>query len=792
MGVRTKDGQPPFWLDFGAIAFPLLLILTFVAPLNQGLYFGGDLFPFQMVAAVLFLLVAFDRMLKRQQAGLFRHPLDWAAMAFAAGYVISAFVHPVVPYDARVAALRSLLFLGWYWSVASLVQGRGRLLWYGRVLYATTIVAAIVGCLAAAGKFPFPGAVEGQRILGTLQYANSFGALLLCAFIVGMALQEDAFAHSNGLALGLYGAGNTLLVVTLLGTTSRGAWIVFPVAVALWWVGLHTAQRARAAILALWPIGVGLLLSRPVLDGFWGHRGVHGLTILGIGMVIGAAASVGFRYAEAAWVRQRMTPEMRRVLQGVGALYGIGVLAFLLYSAAGAAASVAGGGILASNVATRVSSIGLQTSDLVAREVMWRDALRLVARHPILGYGGGGWEALYHTVQSGLYWSAQAHESILQAWVDGGLLAALGLIAVGALTLGWAWRLRAADRVGGLLWGLAVAGTGLFLHSLADFDLSLPALALIVWGAAGILRGQITDAPANRTPGKRQAKRWAAGIAGLVPLGAIAVLVFFPSARLEAATTVGGAGALAMDKHQYGVAYQDYTHAVALAPFDATYRVDLAQLLGLAYDVNQSPATLHEAAGDALAAAQFDPGSLPVQTAAMNVLQNSENWYGLGKAAALLPKRFPLDGNAYDFAAVALVAAAKGEVQVGSFSEAHIDIEAALGLPRVASNAVAYQMTPLGRRTSPKPQLSAQGMEALGEADVLLGNDATAAGVLGPMVGTSGQGAEAAVWYAAAESRLGNVAAAEKVLTPLLSQSQWQQEWNLAYQLSGFAKEVRA
>ncbi len=793
---NAKDGGSGIWLDIGAIAFPLFLILTFLAPLNQGLFFGGDLFPFQMAAAVLFVLVAADWLLQGR-GNPFRHPLDWAALAFAAGYVLSAIVHPVVAYDAKVAALRGLLFLGWYWSVASLVQGRMRLLWYAWILYGASIVSALVGCLAAAGKFPFPGAVQTSplRILGTLQYANSFGALLIAAFIVGVTLQEDSYTRGRRWGLALYGAGNVLVVLTLLGTVSRGAWLIFPVAVGIWWIGLRSETRSRVLVQVLWTIGVSLLLSRPVLDAFTSGRGGHGLVVLLVGMLIGSAGAVGYRLADDAWQRQRMTVEMRRLLVGVGVLYGVGVLAFLLYSTASAAIAVAGRGLIASNVAQRASSISVNAESLQAREMMWHDALSLIRHRPLVGYGGGGWEALYHTVQAALYWSTQVHESLLEAWVEGGILAAMGLLALAALTFWGAWKLRGADRAKTqvlLLWGLPIAGFGIFLHSLVDFDLSLPALALILWGSAGIVRGtSMGDGQSKTEPAAPKRGRWTS-LLGAGVLLALAGVLFFPSTALEAATTAGTQGAVAMDQHHYAVSYEDYSRAIALEPGDAHYRADIAQLLALAYTIDPTRTMLHEAAGEALAAIEFDPGNLTVQTTAMTVLSTAQSWGDLAQTASELPSKFPLDGSVYDYAAQSLVTAAEGEIQDGSFHAAHTALEAAVALPVEVHRATTEQMTAHTRETTPVPDLSSPGTLALGEADVLLGQDQSALAFLQPLVGSSASSDPADIWAAVAMMRLGNTEGAQKLVGPLLAQSEWELQWNLDYRLSGFAKEVQA
>lgn len=799
----------PSRVDIGAILFPLLLICIVVAPLERGLFFAPDRYPFQELLGVLVLALAVDLLVRGEWPPLTR-PLDWAAVLFALGYGAAYLVHPTAPHAALQAVLRAGALLSWYWLAAMIVRGRGRLVWFCRVLFGSGVLLAVLGCLAAAGRFHFPGAVQGQRILSTIQYANAFGALLVTTFIVGVALIEDrwlgAADHAGRSAaagrrrqpwrpwaaepvwLGVAGGGLTVVVVTLLGTASRGAWLVFPCAAALWWIGLPPASRWRALFLILWPLGIGLLVSRPVLDAFWAGRGLHGLAVLLAGALMGGAGTGCLHWLGGVWQRQRFTPEVQRIFQGVAVLYGVGVLLFLLLSTGRSVATLAGHGLVAPSVALRAGSIGVQTPDLLQRVVMWRDAWRLIRVQPLLGYGGGGWEALYHSVQSAPYWSSEVHEAILQAWVGGGLPAALGLAVLGAgvLVLGWRARRGATPRAAWLLWGLAVAAFALFVHALADFDLSIPAVAMVLWGAAGVLRS--ADLPA----GQPVPWRWWRGGVGLAAAAGLGLLLILPSVRLERAGLLGGAGAQAMSQHQYSAAYTDYRQALALAPLSGTYLVDQAQLLTLAAGVTGSAALRQRAVASAEGATLFDPGDLSVATEVMRVVAAAGQWPALITQARALLADYPLDEQVYAYAAAALVSAGEGAEAQGDFTTASGAFATVAALPRRLPAVYAARATALSRRFFTVPTLGPHTTLSVGEAQALLGEWSLANRTLLPLVnaGNPSIAGEALTWYSVVLLRAGARAKAFAVFAPLSGQAHWRAVWAHAFEWTGFAQEV--
>jgi O-antigen ligase len=122
------------------------------------------------------------------------------------------------------------------------------------------------------------------------------------------------------------------------------------------------------------------------------------------------------------------------------------------------------------------------------------DALRMFADHPWLGTGLGSFAIdypRYRSFASDLEWD-HAHDDYAEALVETGIvggaliLAALGLFLLGAFSN---LRQRLESTSGWIRLGAAIGCCGLLIHSLADFNLHIPANAAWFSLCAGIAVG---------------------------------------------------------------------------------------------------------------------------------------------------------------------------------------------------------------------------------------------------------------------------------------------------------------
>jgi O-antigen ligase len=119
----------------------------------------------------------------------------------------------------------------------------------------------------------------------------------------------------------------------------------------------------------------------------------------------------------------------------------------------------------------------------LSRGWIWRDTLAMIKSSPITGVGLGAFETAFpaYSHGDGSLSVSEAHNDYLQVVADGGLVG--GILAVWFIVVAMrnaARGLRTRDPLrAGVALGAGVSITGLLVHSFFDFNLQLPAHALL-------------------------------------------------------------------------------------------------------------------------------------------------------------------------------------------------------------------------------------------------------------------------------------------------------------------------
>ncbi|MEW6546014.1 MAG: O-antigen ligase family protein, partial [Bacillota bacterium] len=222
----------------------------------------------------------------------------------------------------------------------------------------------------------------------------------------------------------------------------------------------------------------------------------------------------------------------------------------------------------------RLAAIKLAESGAQDRMQWTRDALRLVAARPVLGAGGGGWNALYGTVQTYAYFSTEVHNHYAQLWVEAGTLGLGAFLAMWVGLLWSYWRARQVTRgpAGALLAATFVAAAGLGAHAVIDFNLSLPAVALTLWALLGLVAAA---EPVSEPSGRRGVRTpWWLGVG--VPVATLAILLLTVSLRVGHAA--GQRGAAALNQGNLEKALVEFETARRYDPWTASFHIDLGQV----------------------------------------------------------------------------------------------------------------------------------------------------------------------------------------------------------------------
>lgn len=448
------------------LTWPLAGLLTCVVlPMYfRGLFFLHD----QIIAFVLvgLFFLAWTRSVGLDLRTLGKTRLDLAALGLVAIYMVS------VPFAAQPrAALAELFKYGLYLAVFFLASrlpksmgDRVTVLWALLVGIAGT---AIVGLLAASGPWRYPGALSGYRLASTFQYPNSFASVLGAGFVLSLGLMEinpkrGARLLTTGLA--------SLLLLPFIYTYSRGAWVILPFAVVAL-IALFPKERRPMAVARILAIGIAAAAGMP-----WFGKGLEkpdGLVWAGWLVTLALALALIFLLE---------LPGAKRYLPAMA----IALIVLL----------VVGGAVLASHfpktLLKRLASFSFGDQSFWGRLAWDYDALKIIIASPLVGYGGGGWLAVYTRFQSHAYVTTMPHNSFMQTGVETGLVGLALLLAIWYLFVRSLFLKEQTDAVSQdrlVRTTILVAGLTVGLHSAIDFDLSLSAISIILWTLFGLADG---------------------------------------------------------------------------------------------------------------------------------------------------------------------------------------------------------------------------------------------------------------------------------------------------------------
>lgn len=445
-----------------SLVWAAITLLIFLGILAWGTYFV----PEQLVGLVLIGLVfiVFVLFCGKSERLAPRTLLDYSLIGILAAYLLAS-IDAVNPRDAVQEVLKQSGYLMVFWMVSRIVTTPQRRLAIMAAFGASASVVALLGLVFAAGLIPFNLSVNGGRIASTLQYANALGGYLVTGSIVILSLRSQASKLSSMI---MWGLGLYTCVLVLAFTYSRGAWLVFPIALMIYWIAIPSGSRMQSGV-ALIPALLAVIPAAVLLEPSLRASQAKGIWLA---LVVGIAILVAVEtllYVARSWQKG----------------WRAGLVLFLLVTIG---VLVAAKLEIPRDILNRLDAISLADLSAVSRLDFYGDGLRIVKDYPVSGTGGGGWESVYRSYQTWGYTSKLAHSSLVQIAVESGsvgvLMSTVSWFGLGLLF----YRTRRARAEGlDLSAGAFAASIALWGHSLIDFTLSVPAIGAYLWALMGLV-----------------------------------------------------------------------------------------------------------------------------------------------------------------------------------------------------------------------------------------------------------------------------------------------------------------
>ncbi|PKM44118.1 MAG: polymerase [Firmicutes bacterium HGW-Firmicutes-8] len=619
-----------------------LVFLLFYPPFLRGLFFAPELLMTHMFTAVLFALCWYDKLLRREVSFL-KGPLDYSISAFILIYALSL-IGAVNMRGAVGELLKVINYFMVYWIAAQTVKSEKDIKVLYRAIFISAVGVAAVGLGAAMGYIKYPAAIVGNRIYSTLQYPNTTAAFLALATFLGFALLNTSRTRAGKI---IYMTGNMLLMAVIVASQSRGSWFLYPLVLILFFIGMPKYYRFSTFYNLVIALGVGLQAARVLIPRMLAGTGQGALKYIVLGMIITAAAQWGYDLV-IAWM------DRREVRAGTRKLFGAGVAAYALVVAvvyvtytAQAVPSVAAQ-FAPADALNRAGTINNQDTSFVARLDLNKTAFKMALDYPFNGLGGEGWNALYHRYMPYLIYSSETHNYPAKVLVETGFL---GLFALCAIWIFWLknlyrlWRARLEEDSWILVWGAGIGAVTLGIHSIYDFDLSMGAMGIVLWGLWGITRGAgklylPCDSPVHGNS-KKALLTLLAGTLG-------AAVLFIPGFSLYKAGEAGAEGAKAMTGRNWVEAEKKLLQAVRLDPLSASYAADLAHVYTIKGIAANDRSQLDLARDYARRAVKYDPYNYQVRLRLMLVSLLSGQVERAVEDAESLVAQNPLDVHNFE------------------------------------------------------------------------------------------------------------------------------------------------
>jgi len=716
-------------------------ILIFYPPFFQGLFFPREMFITHILTALVFAGVWVNKMINRDYTFL-KTPLDWAVLAYAAAYLLSL-IGAVHIGEAIYGFLKALNYFMIYWIITQLVKNYKDYENILRILLAAGIGVAVIGILAATGYSDYPGAFAGRHVNSTLQYANANAAYMAIISIIGVTLW---IKEQNTMMKFIYGISTYLLILVSLAALSKGAWLIFVIGLILLIIFMPGRYKLKAIYslgLAAFAAGATAAVFIPAITG---EANSDALPLGLIGIII-IMVGQGF------WELVKII----RYKKGIRFVVALVILVCI------AAAGIAGSMFSVNTDNGRTDLIAQELSGLTdvasssfsSRVDLNRWAMAIVKDYPVFGAGAGGWNALYHQYQDRLIWATETHNHFLQVWVEAGtigIIAFLGIWGMSLLGLYRIYQLRKLENTEEkikqqvLIIGSSTAALALGMHALIDFDLSMPALAILLAVLFAVLNsaGSIEQIENKSEYIKKP-------VINIVLASVMALLLLICGSSYALGDNYARKGQDSIDKmlaaqtaeeksDELAKAQSFYQTAVNRDSCNAEYHTNMAQINAIIFDYlkQSNPALAKEYRNSALAelekSYQLAPYDIKARGGGLNISAQLGDIDEMVKQARAALTANPWDNNAYNAAAGALWAGAEYYLQQEDYSKSSACANELPGL----QDQIQKQLDKLERSgcTSQKSKLalSFDSRLNIGKAYYILGDYEKAESNLEPMI----------------------------------------------------------
>jgi O-antigen ligase len=436
-------------VDNNKLMISLILLLALaIAPLFRGLYHEREFLLIGMI-----ILGSCGAYLLKNRNRLQVDGLDCLFLFLCLCYLLSIW-HAANMREAYIGLVKTVSYFSCYYLVRQFFQkSEDKVVVLKVLVFSITAITGLT-LLTEIGIINIPSAVVSARFSGTLQYANTFAAMLMLAISLTYYLAQTVDPKQRVFYLII----NYLNTLAFFAATSRGALLVY-IPLMIFHLLIWRNRDSFFAKLVLINVAAFLTSVFVFKIAGWALTIIILLVVVSIYLLDKVLLKI---------------PGKLQIIITCGVIIVGGCLALFLVQ---------------DSIISRITKIDLSSRGAVERFAFYKDALKIFSFSPLIGHGAEGWEYLYRAIQSYYYNTKLVHSNLFQLLVEIGLIGTLVyyslfiIAGLKSIKAGFSEPKKMQIVLLGTL--LAVQ-----LHALIDFDLSMPAMSLMTFALLGLLAGE--------------------------------------------------------------------------------------------------------------------------------------------------------------------------------------------------------------------------------------------------------------------------------------------------------------
>lgn len=667
------------WLGTIAISFFLL-----ISPYNRALFNGYELgFDSVIYSALIFgfllMLLTSVFILRSWQMNSYRSILSIIILILPLIYWLSSF-QAVSSYYAKfmtlISFLLAALFIGGMYFADSV---RNRKL-IENALMLTSYIVVLFGLFNLFGQTYYKDALwlahDGYRLTSVFQYSNTYAGFLTALFLVSLYYAVHCIRPSARM---IHAAMLVPIWISFMFTYSRGAIVIIPIMVLILIPFLRLAKQITYIVFMVVSVIVSMVILGKLTTNadaiakivqpteekvqtpisLFSSLPMQSWGLLLLGMLLTTGLIMLF-HAKLSKPLEAKTSKLQANKWSFAAIPGL-IIVFTGAIVGALMSSSAIRGLLPEKIAVRFESINFQQHSVLERLTFYKDGLRLSEDYPLLGGGGGAWQALFEQYQNNPYWSRQSHSYYVQVLVETGWIGLLALIAI----IGFIYFLyirsfiRYPEKRGSHFIFFIISLT-ILIHSAIDFNMSYIFICAIVFLSLGCMLAPYSNKLIIEKLTNVTSKSWQKQIYPIA-LGLLSILLLIVAIRDNSA----------VQKYNktFSLALQQQTtldnllpmleKSIKISPKQSGFSLTKANWLDQGYTQTNSVELLDQAIETLRLAKKYDPYNRVVIMSYYQLLQKKGQF---DESLALIEEgvsKFPWDINMYEAAITSYAAANK-------------------------------------------------------------------------------------------------------------------------------------